>query len=120
MFFFVLMIRRPPRSTRTDALFPYTTRFRSDRRESEALGALHRYRDGVRRVGVGREGRRGGAAILHRLLPREGAVDRQYLRHLVDLHHLRDPAALPVARAPLGHRRGPRAARHLAERTSAG
>src|SRR3546814_8224433 len=28
--FFFLMIRRPPRSTRTDTLFPYTTRFRSD------------------------------------------------------------------------------------------
>src|SRR3546814_7305607 len=27
--FFFLMIRRPPRSTRTDTLFPYTTRFRS-------------------------------------------------------------------------------------------
>src|SRR3546814_11375478 len=27
--FFVLMIRRPPRSTRTDTLFPYTTLFRS-------------------------------------------------------------------------------------------
>src|SRR3546814_7586372 len=27
--FFVLMIRRPPRSTRTDKLFPYTTLFRS-------------------------------------------------------------------------------------------
>src|SRR3546814_16068615 len=26
---FVLMIRRPPRSTRTDTLFPYTTLFRS-------------------------------------------------------------------------------------------
>src|SRR3546814_16910603 len=29
-FFFFLMIRRPPRSTRTDTLFPYTTLFRSD------------------------------------------------------------------------------------------
>src|SRR3546814_18873767 len=27
--FFFLMIRRPPISTRTDTLFPYTTRFRS-------------------------------------------------------------------------------------------
>src|SRR3546814_784929 len=27
--FYFLMIRRPPRSTRTDTLFPYTTRFRS-------------------------------------------------------------------------------------------
>src|SRR3546814_5774761 len=28
----LLMIRRPPRSTRTDTLFPYTTLFRSDER----------------------------------------------------------------------------------------
>src|SRR3546814_13663017 len=28
-FFFFLMIRRPPISTRTDTLFPYTTLFRS-------------------------------------------------------------------------------------------
>src|SRR3546814_3163075 len=29
MFVFFLRIRRPPRSTRTDTLFPYTTLFRS-------------------------------------------------------------------------------------------
>src|SRR3546814_18193322 len=29
MFFFFVMIRRPPRSTRTDTLCPYTTLFRS-------------------------------------------------------------------------------------------
>src|SRR3546814_19637375 len=29
--FFFLMIRRPPRSTRTDTLLPYTTLFRGDR-----------------------------------------------------------------------------------------
>src|SRR3546814_6505617 len=34
--FFFLMIRRPPRSTRTDTLFPYTTLFRS----SPASGLL--------------------------------------------------------------------------------
>src|SRR3546814_8227563 len=33
--FFFLMIRLPPRSTRTDTLFPYTTLFRS----------VHRWRD---------------------------------------------------------------------------
>src|SRR3546814_9414354 len=33
------MIRRPPRSTRTDTLFPYTTLFRS---QYEGLEALHR------------------------------------------------------------------------------
>src|SRR3546814_290696 len=37
--FFFLMIRRPPRSTRTDTLFPYTTLFRSlKRREYWAVG----------------------------------------------------------------------------------
>src|SRR3546814_4233720 len=34
-FFFFLMIRRPPRSTRTDTLFPYTTLFRSAVPEAE-------------------------------------------------------------------------------------
>src|SRR3546814_2040313 len=33
------MIRRPPRSTRTDTLFPYTTLFRSGRGDQMALGA---------------------------------------------------------------------------------
>src|SRR3546814_16383494 len=35
IFFFFLMIRRPPRSTRTDTLFPYTTLFRSAARADE-------------------------------------------------------------------------------------
>src|SRR3546814_3704242 len=33
------MIRRPPRSTRTDTLFPYTTLFRSTRAEPTAADA---------------------------------------------------------------------------------
>src|SRR3546814_14505686 len=36
--FFFLMIRRPPRSTRTDTLFPYTTLFRS---------MLHHFENGM-------------------------------------------------------------------------
>src|SRR3546814_16593375 len=35
--FFFLMIRRPPRSTRTDTRFPYTTLFRSLDRIARAL-----------------------------------------------------------------------------------
>src|SRR3546814_2026375 len=34
---FFLMIRRPPRSTRTDTLFPYTTLFRSELVSSDRL-----------------------------------------------------------------------------------
>src|SRR3546814_8526437 len=38
------MIRRPPRSTRTDTLFPYTTLFRSDGGEKgQTQGALEQY-----------------------------------------------------------------------------
>src|SRR3546814_6200721 len=36
------MIRRPPRSTRTDTLFPYTTLFRSDRRLSAPIACARR------------------------------------------------------------------------------
>src|SRR3546814_20807586 len=36
------MIRRPPRSTRTDTLFPYTTLFRADRRRGAELAVLRR------------------------------------------------------------------------------
>src|SRR3546814_18056278 len=50
--FFFLIIRRPPRSTRTDTLFPYTTLFRSpaDRNHSQDRNALEtqgggRYRE---------------------------------------------------------------------------
>src|SRR3546814_11064510 len=46
--FFFLMIRRPPRSTRTDTLFPYTTLFRSDRRRAIApRPGDERHRDGA-------------------------------------------------------------------------
>src|SRR3546814_1791853 len=68
-FFFFLMIRRPPRSTRTDTLFPYTTLFRSERadRDTGAGGRLrsrrqrpHRHCRPVvqpgRRVGQSRAG----------------------------------------------------------------
>src|SRR3546814_11094691 len=37
---FFLMIRRTPRSTRTDTLFPFTTRFRSNDEETSVIGGL--------------------------------------------------------------------------------
>src|SRR3546814_9270925 len=44
--FFFVMIRRPPRSTRTDTLFPYTTLFRSHR-QIPALNLLRCVLSGV-------------------------------------------------------------------------
>src|SRR3546814_1176417 len=37
--FFVLMVRRPPRSTRTDTLVPYTPLFRSRRRGADVVAS---------------------------------------------------------------------------------
>src|SRR3546814_12106949 len=45
--FFFLMIRRPPRSTRTDTLFPYTTLFRSVAVGSLSGGGGYLYREGL-------------------------------------------------------------------------
>src|SRR3546814_8103149 len=50
---FFLMIRRPPRSTRTDTLFPYTTLFRS---LDQAVGLLQQLRGLLR----GQPRQRGG------------------------------------------------------------
>src|SRR3546814_18943008 len=47
------MIRRPPRSTRTDTLFPYPTLFRSTRRRPAAVDLQsHRLATDVRRDGT--------------------------------------------------------------------
>src|SRR3546814_20618060 len=53
--FFFLMIRRPPRSTLTDTLFPYTTLFRSAKTKRAAQGErLCRAADAVRVVHIPR------------------------------------------------------------------
>src|SRR3546814_15996501 len=46
MLFFFLMIRRPPKSTRTDTLFPYTTLVRSSGGKLGATGGAAPGREG--------------------------------------------------------------------------
>src|SRR3546814_14632227 len=78
-----LKIRLPPRSTRTNTLFPYPTLFRSVRRHPDAVpqfldmdpGVAQRGQDGVHVVGAGARqfqrpaGDRRGAGIAARLDP---------------------------------------------------
>src|SRR3546814_10097984 len=52
MSYLFLMIRRPPRSTRTDTLFPYTTLFRSQYRWPRASGGCPRHRSRPNRSGA--------------------------------------------------------------------
>src|SRR3546814_6882119 len=79
MYFFFLMIGRPPRSTRTDTLFPYTTLFRSEVGDGK-LGeqALeHRLAGLAHRLGVFQH-----AADV--LLDGEAAEDGGFLRKIAD------------------------------------
>src|SRR3546814_3967507 len=65
------MIRRPPRSTRTDTLFPYTTLFRSsgselfDKKGGRAAFRRHRGSRKVGYVGVSRAATLPAASALH-------------------------------------------------------
>src|SRR3546814_6851442 len=63
------MIRRPPRSTRTDSLFPYTTLFRSHRPGTRPERQVHHDHD--QRLGTFAETREDRPAPLG---PRQGVV----------------------------------------------
>src|SRR3546814_17149253 len=83
------MIRRPPRSTRTDTLFPYTTLFRSGRRySSESLCS----RSGSGRRSAAQE--RAPKGSFSDLLPKTGRFwsGRPVRSHMV----------FPLLRAPHG------------------
>src|SRR3546814_3749530 len=87
------MIRRPPRSTRTDTLFPYTTLFRSVRRRGHGIAqrALPERR-------LGRRLRRRLEGISRRRRPRPaadrsrsgaaGRLDRRSEEHTSELQSL--------------------------------
>src|SRR3546814_11336320 len=95
-FFFFLMIRRPPRSTRTDTLFPYTTLFRSVCQTNAETGA------GARRASKCRK-------TCEDLRPSQcrARSGRSSGKHWLCADHERS-AAGPFAQAPHRHAGGPR------------
>src|SRR3546814_10791017 len=108
------MIRRPPRSTRTDTLFPYTTLFRSRLRRLHDPAAR---RLGVRLREVDRPGTGAMVEQAHRTpslrcaLARAGAGQAARAGSAQDTD---DVAAGPVG--PGGHvRRQPRSEEHTSE-----
>src|SRR3546814_15920912 len=72
------MIRRPPRATRPDTIFPYTTRFRS--RTAGVVAALGGVRDRVAHVGH--------AALVHQV------DDELHLVEALEVGHLRGVAGV--------------------------
>src|SRR3546814_1509123 len=96
------MIRRPPRSTRTDTLFPYTTLFRSQRDRGQALGDRPRQHvedGGDHRVDLGlvhtlRPGRDGNQRQRYR---RERHRVRPFILGSIDPLHYQKPPARQIA-----------------------
>src|SRR3546814_14570215 len=85
LYFFCLMILRPPRSTRTDTLFPYTTLFLSGRADDGTAEDLRRVGAGVQRegdqgipVGILQEGE-ALAEVDHELHLAEAVVQQEHL-----------------------------------------
>src|SRR3546814_8714979 len=82
--FFFLMLRRPPRSTRTDTLFPYTTLFRSDHaytRRRLAVEALEAETD----LPLGRLGIPGDMQAAHADLSDLAVPQNPRTDHLLDV-----------------------------------
>src|SRR3546814_16543963 len=81
--FFFLMIRRPPRSTRTDTLLPYTTLFRS---QHPQFGKRHRLHD---------------VGLFHRAAA-AGDGDHRHRDHDGAVHPRHDPRQSDAERADAG------------------
>src|SRR3546814_4186434 len=107
MIIFFLMIRRPPRSTRTDTLFPYTTLFRSEPADSRAHPPADQQPDPVAPERSKHAGQPGEEPDPHRLPGVAGAdtdaaagrsVDGPGARHPVPRYRSRPavPAAFPA------------------------
>src|SRR3546814_8406660 len=105
------MIRRPPRSTRTDTLFPYTTLFRSPGQGRPLLG-------GLERLPPGAPYRRRRRAL--RPLHPEERLTEEFQHGHQPLHpapaQLEDPHRQPLAVRGQGRReRPPRSEEHTSE-----
>src|SRR3546814_13629174 len=99
--FFFLMIRRPPRSTRTDTLFPYTTLFRSSTRTRTTFElAAARLSADVLNLQVDASSTSKGETLFDTLKPLEAMqADMFVIRHEASgaAHFFAAPAAPGVA-----------------------
>src|SRR3546814_20904868 len=85
------MRRRPPRATRTDTLFPYTTLFRSQQRIEERVRPLRGEQRRHAALGADHAAR----ALVHEVRDEAAVEQRRQLRRLAGVdEHQRMPAQL--------------------------
>src|SRR3546814_8209325 len=105
------MIRRPPRSTRTDTLFPYTTLFRSD-----PVGVILRQAEAVARRLLDRSDG-GGVAARHQHVDEHvigwDGVEAMLKQELAD--GFEHPPPLPLDPSIVRHARPQRSEEHTSE-----
>src|SRR3546814_1863472 len=78
------MIRRPPRSTRTDTLFPYTTLFRSTVDHGLKIAVSRRFIEGATNQLVGEHGEIVGDDVINFLIGpdfRHALLHHRVVRH---------------------------------------
>src|SRR3546814_5014200 len=110
------MIRRPPRSTRTDTLFPYTTLFRSQSRFPRGVAGRRRHAFAGRRPFCPASQRRNARRHDARPDPRAGGVGTGAV--LAGLERREADRRNPRRAARRAHAREPPAARRSEEHTS--
>src|SRR3546814_12495694 len=103
------MIRLPPRSTRTDTLFPYTTLFRS-----LLVGAVHR------RAGVDDVAQRGVIDAIDGGMEHHAGEDGRHGEHVGDALGLDQAPALRLVEALAGRQHRAYDKRHLRKEVHAG
>src|SRR3546814_12740354 len=79
---FFLMIRRPPRATRTDTLFPYTTLFRSPSGASTGAHEAMELRDGDKTRYLGKGVLKAVAAVNGEIRSEEHTSELQSLMRI--------------------------------------
>src|SRR3546814_2691137 len=105
--FFFLMIRRPPRSTRTDTLLPYTTLFRS-----KAACPSARVRGACRPIRKDRQGLPPSARAVETL---PGASYRRYVLRTDGGAHRAPGSRSRPSRAPIAEGQAERSEEHTSE-----
>src|SRR3546814_1245784 len=96
LFFFLLMIRRPPRSTRTDTLCPYTTLFRSTTFHALGRGIIEETEGRPPQLANWVEHPAGEARVIDKIIRELMDTNEEFKRLWIDLLSILPKADIPA------------------------